>query len=129
MASINRIACLTVAVKDQEEALHWYIEKLGFEKRADITGQGPRQGMRWLTISPKNQPEVELILASWFPEKIGQSLPVILITDDCEKTYEELKERGVEFSQPPQARPYGTEAVFKDLYGNTYAIRQDRAPR
>jgi uncharacterized glyoxalase superfamily protein PhnB len=131
MGNIERVVCITVAVKDQEEALKWYTEKLGFEKRMDMTppaqGNGPK--MRWLTVSPKQDSELEIVLATWFPGKVGQNLPVILQTTDCERAYAEFKERGVEFSQPPQARPYGTEAVFKDLYGNTYAMRQAKTGR
>lgn len=120
MAGIDRIVTITVSVRDQDEALRWYTELLGFEKRSDIQGQG----MRWLTVSPRKQPELEMVLATWFPEHVGKNLPVVLQTEDCQKTYEELKDKGVAFSQAPQNKPFGLEAVFKDLYGNTYALQQ-----
>ena len=120
MTKIEQIVYFTVAVKDQDEALRWYTETLGFKKRADLKGPG----MRWLTVSPEDQPGLEIVLASWYPESVGKNLPVGLRTGDCQKTYEVLRDKGVAFSQAPQEKPYGLEAVFKDLYGNTYAVRQ-----
>ena len=118
MPGIERIACITVAVRDQDEALHWFTEKLGFEKRLDRPGPG----IRFLTVSPRNQPDLQVILASWFPEHIGKNPTAVLYTDDCRKTYEELKGRGVVFSEAPEQRPFGLQAIFKDLYGNSYAL-------
>ena len=118
MAGISRLARITVAVADQDEALRWFTEKLDFVKREDQPGPA----MRWLTISPREQPDVQLILATWFPEHVGKNAPAVLHTDDCRKTYDELEARGVEFTQTPQARPYSVEAVFKDPYGNHYAL-------
>jgi len=118
MAGIERFACITVAVKDQDEALHWFTEKLGFQKRVDQPGPG----MRFLTVSPPNQPDLQVILASWFPEHIGTNPTAVLFTRDCRATYDELKHRGVEFSEAPQERPFGLQAVFSDLCGNRYAL-------
>ena len=118
MAGIDKVATLTIAVKDQDEALRWYTERLGFEKRIDLSAPG----MRWLTIAPKNQKEVEFVLASWFPNHVGKNAPCVVETENCRETYEELKHRGVTFSQSPEEKPYGIEAVFEDLYGNTYAL-------
>jgi len=118
MAGISRLARITVAVADQDEALRWFTDKLGFIKREDRPGPG----MRWLTVSPAQQPDVQLILATWFPEHVGRNAPAVLYTDDCRGTHGELEARGVEFTQTPQPRPYGVEAVFKDLYGNRYAL-------
>jgi catechol 2,3-dioxygenase-like lactoylglutathione lyase family enzyme len=118
MAGIDRFACITIAVKDQDEALKWFTEKLEFQKRVDMPGPG----IRFLSISPKNQPDLQVILASWFPEHIGKNPTAILHTDDCRKTYEELRERGVEFTGAPEPKPFGLQAVFKDLYGNSYAL-------
>ena len=118
MAGIDKVATLTIAVKDQDEALRWFTERLGFEKRIDLSASG----MRWLTVAPKNQKEVEFVLASWFPSHIGKNAPCVVETQNCRETYEALKHRGVTFSQPPTEKPYGVEAVFEDLYGNTYAL-------
>ena len=118
MPGIDRVSTLTIAVKDQDEALRWFTETLGFEKRTDETGEG----MRWLTVAPKAQREVEFVLASWFPDLAGKNAPCVLETQDCRATYQALKNRNVKFSQPPTDKPYGVEAVFEDLYGNSYAL-------
>jgi len=130
MVGISRVACITVAVHDQDEALHWFTDKLGFRKHTDLPETDlngrpvPGPGMRFLTISAPNQPDLQIILASWFPDKVGKNATVVLYTDDCRGTYELLKERGVHFSEPPQPRPFGLQAVFQDLYGNSYALVQ-----
>jgi predicted enzyme related to lactoylglutathione lyase len=118
MPGIHKIATVTIAVKDQDEALVWFTEKLGFETRRDIS----IPGTRWLTVAPPGQKEVDFLLASWFPEKIGMNATCVVETDDCQKTYKELVGRGVRFTQEPQERPYGVEAVFKDPWGNSYAL-------
>jgi predicted enzyme related to lactoylglutathione lyase len=123
MPGIERVSMLTIAVRDQEEALQWFIERVGFEKRSDNAGEG----MRWLTIAPKRQREVELVLASWFPDQVGKNPPCVLETHDCRKTFSALRARGVPFVQEPAEKPYGVEAVFQDLYGNPYALVQREA--
>jgi catechol 2,3-dioxygenase-like lactoylglutathione lyase family enzyme len=123
MTGINRLACITIAVKDQDEALRWFTENLGFQKRVDRPGPG----MRFLTVSPPKQPDLQVILASWFPEHIGKNPTAVLYTDDCRSTYDELRNRGVMFTEGPQARPFGLQAVFKDLYGNSYALLEPGA--
>ena len=123
MAGIDRFACITVAVKDQDEALQWFTTKLGFVKRGDRPGPG----IRFLTVSPKNQPDLQVILASWFPEHVGKNPTAVLYTDDCRATYSELSQRGVVFTEEPQPKPFGLQAVFKDLYGNSYALLEPGA--
>jgi predicted enzyme related to lactoylglutathione lyase len=118
MSAIDKVATLTIAVRDQQEALQWFTEKLEFEKRKDLSAPG----MRWLTIAPKKQSEVEFVLASWFPTHVGKNAPCVVETENCHNTYQTLKDRGVKFSQTPTDMPYGVEAVFEDLYGNTYAL-------
>jgi catechol 2,3-dioxygenase-like lactoylglutathione lyase family enzyme len=122
MPGIDKVSTVTIAVSDEEEALRWFTEKLGFEKRLDLSGPG----LRWLTVAPKNQKEVEFLLATWFPDHVGKNATCVVDTQDCRKTYEELKGHGVKFKQEPQERPYGTEAVFQDLCGNTYALVQHK---
>jgi hypothetical protein len=118
MPGINRFACITVAVKEQDEALQWFTEKLGFQKRVDRPGPG----IRFLTVSPAKQPDLQVILASWFPDHIGKNPTAVLYTDDCRATHDELRNRGVAFTEAPQEKPFGLQAVFKDLYGNSYAL-------
>ena len=135
---INRLSVMGIWVKDQNEALRFYTEKLGFEIRADIT----MGDYRWLTVGLKGQPDLEFGLSAMKPgglfnEDEMQSLRKLVEsgkigsgvwkTDDCQKTYEALKAKGVEFVQPPTDRPYGIiEAVFKDNSGNLLVLSQDK---
>ncbi len=123
-------------MRDQDEALRFYTEKLGLEKRADMTF-GP--GLRWLTVAPRDQAELEIVLQK--PEvalhgqegakamlgRVGQGTSWVFEADDCRKTYDELRSRGVNFASPPQEQMYGIEAVFEDLYGNTFSLLEARA--
>ena len=130
-----RLTHVTVVVKDQEEALRWYTEKLGFEKRADDSTTMP--GLRWLTVAPQGQTEPEIVLnqpdtrimgkehdemMNRLRSSIGKNPTWVLWTDDCMRTYEELVKRGVKFPFPPQRQPWGLSAVFEDLYGNPYNL-------
>ncbi len=99
-------------------------------------------GFRWLTVGPKGQPDLEIILYEARPhggmmdEAVVTHLRAILEkglmgagvfeTDDCRATYEELKHKGVEFLQPPQDRPYGVGALFKDNCGNWFSLTQHK---
>ena len=123
MQAIDRVSTVTIAVADQDEALAWYTERLGFEKKMDV--RSPQ--FRWLTVAPPQQVDVEFLLASWFPDLIGKNATWVLSTRDCQGGYEELKANGVEFSQKPELRPWGIEAIFADLYGNKYALVQESA--
>ncbi len=118
MAAINRIVTVTIAVADQEQALAWFVGKLGFEKRRDMSGQG----VRWLTVAPPEQTEVEFLLANWYPDRVGKNATCVVSTRNLKAAYEELIANGVEFTQTPARRAYGAEAVFLDLYGNKYAM-------
>ena len=123
MLAFDKVSTVTIAVADQDEALVWYTEKLGFEKKMDVRSSQ----FRWLTVAPPQQVDVEFLLASWFPDLIGKNATWVLSTRDCQGGYEELKGNGVEFSQKPEMRPWGIEAVFADLYGNKYALVQESA--
>ncbi len=124
MSGIDKVATVTIAVKDQEEAHRWFTDKLDFEKRIDLSAPG----MRWLTIAPKKQREIEFVLASWFSDHVGNNAPCVVETQNCRNTYQTLKDRGVRFSQQPTEKPYGIEAVFEDLYGNVYALVERKSP-
>ena len=123
LRTIDKVSTVTIAVTDQDEALAWFTQMLGFEKRVDQRGHG----FRWLTVAPPPQFEVEFLLASWFPDSVGKNATWVLSTRDCQGGYEELKGKGIEFVQTPQRRPWGIEAVFVDLYGNKYALVQESA--
>lgn len=134
---ITHLARVTLVVRDQEEALRFYTETLGFEKRADVQF-GP--GMRWLTIAPPKQRELEIVLqqpsAAMHGEEraaellagVGKGPTWVLYTTDCHGDYARLLERTVQFVSPPTAQPYGIEAVFLDLYGNSYSLLQPAEP-
>ena len=127
-------------VHDQDEALEFYTKKLGMEVRSDVTV--PELGnFRWLTVGPVGQPEVAITLMA-IPgppvmdpataEEVkalmakGFAGAVFLTTDDVRADYEELRSRGVEFTEEPEERPYGIDAGFRDPSGNSFRLTQVR---
>jgi catechol 2,3-dioxygenase-like lactoylglutathione lyase family enzyme len=125
-------------VHDQDEALAFYTDKLGMEVRSDVTM--PELGdFRWLTVGPEGQPDIAIVLMA-IPgapvmddetrEQVrglmakGFAGAVFLTTDDCQASYEELKARGVEFTEEPEDRPYGVDAGFRDPSGNSFRLTQ-----
>ncbi|RMD79922.1 MAG: lactoylglutathione lyase [Gammaproteobacteria bacterium] len=125
--AIRRITYVTVVCHDQEEALAWYTEKFGFEKRQDDTSM---PGYRWLTVAPPGQQELEVILFKARDDRergwVGQGTLWVLEVDDCRATVEELKGRGVKVLSEPQEAPWGVSAVVEDLYGNPYSLLERR---
>lgn len=127
----TQLTIISILVADQDEALRFYTEKLGLEKRSDISF-GP--GLRLLTVAPKGQKKPEIALAKpdvslhgpehvqQLMERVGQGLPWVFDTDDCHKTYERLLARGVKFISGPIKQLYGVEAIFADPYGNTFSL-------
>jgi catechol 2,3-dioxygenase-like lactoylglutathione lyase family enzyme len=134
---IQRLSHTTVYVLDQDAAKDFYVNKLGFELRMD---QSMDNGFRWLTVGPKGQPDLQIILMKVdgpnMPPDVGATLKAlleggklgggVLNTADCRKTYDELKAKGVEFSQPPADRFYGVEAIMKDNSGNWFSLTQPK---
>ena len=120
-----RVQSFTVLVKDHDEALRWYTEVLGLEKRADNSETMP--GFRWLTVGPAGQKDIEIVLLLAGEEqkaRVGKGTQVVLTTNDCKKTFAALSGRGVEFSGGVEEMPWGTTANFVDLYGNPYHLMQ-----
>ena len=133
-----RIAVAQVWVHDQQEALDFYTKKLGMEVRADVSF--PEMGeFRWLTVAPPGQDDVQIVLMPIpgppvMDEETAEQVrtvmakgfggTVFLGTDDCQKSYEELKARGVEFTEPPEQRPYGIDSGFRDPSGNSVRLTQ-----
>ena len=133
---IKRMSHATIFVNNQEEALAFYRDKLGFEVHTDaMVGED----FRWLTLNTKDQPDFEIVLMEpkagmLMDEATATQLRAIIEkgvlgagafhTDDCHATYEELKSKGVEFVSEPAERPYGIEAVFKDNSGNWFSLTQ-----
>lgn len=134
---IQRLSHVGLYVLDQDAARDFYVNKLGFEVRTDATMDN---GYRWLTVGPKAQPDLEIILQlvgnpMMKPEvaatlrrllEEGQMSGGAFDTADCRKTYEELAAKGVEFLQPPTERFYGVEALMKDNSGNWFSLTQHK---
>ncbi len=126
----TKVTHISIFVHDQDEALAFYTQKLGLRLHTDVN----IQGMRWLTVCLGKQPDFEIaLMPADKPEykalvgKQAADVPVcVFSTDDCQKTYKELKKRGVEFIQEPTEKPWGIEALFKDLYGNTFDVVQSK---
>ena len=127
-----------VWVHDQDEALAFYTEKLGLEVRSDVTLE-EMGGFRWVAVGVPGQEDVSLTLLAVpgppvFDEETQQAIKTLVAkgaatglffaTDDIHGTYEELKGRGVEFSQEPTEQPYGVDAGFRDPSGNQMRVAQ-----
>jgi predicted enzyme related to lactoylglutathione lyase len=133
-----KIANSQLWVHDQDEALAFYTEKLGWEVRSDVT-VAELGNFRWLTVSPPGQDDFSVVLmaipgpplfeaetVAQIREAMGKGVAgtVFLTTDDCRASYEELKARGVEFTETPEERPYGVDAGFRDPSGNAFRLTQ-----
>lgn len=120
-----RISQVTVHVADCDTACSWYTDKLGFVKHQDETYA---DGTRWLTVASPDQPDLTLVLDQrpQFPSDtgVGKSPVFVVETDNCRRTYETLKSRGVHFNDPPTEEPWGVTARFIDLYGNEFHMYQ-----
>jgi uncharacterized glyoxalase superfamily protein PhnB len=137
-----KIANAQLWVHDQDEALAFYTEKLGMEVRSDVTL--PEMGdFRWLTVSPAGQEDVAIVLMAipgppMMDEATTQQVEglmakgfagtVFLTTDDCRADYEQLKSRGVEFTETPEERPYGIDCGFRDPSGNSLRLTEVKLP-
>lgn len=135
------IASAQLWVHDQDEALAFYTQKLGMEVRSDVTV--PEMGnFRWLTVSPSDQPDFTIVLmaipgppmidtttSQQISELMGKGFAgtVFFTTPDCQKSYEQLAERGVEFIDIPTEQPYGIDASFRDPSGNNFRLTQPGA--
>ncbi|HEX6233481.1 MAG TPA: VOC family protein [Jiangellaceae bacterium] len=137
---LNAITISHVWVFDQDEALDFYVGKLGLEVSADLD----LGFMRWLTVRVPDQPEREILLEVPGPPSVdveagerirelvskgATGFAVGFSTSDCQKTYETLKERGVEIVDGPTQRPYGIDMELRDPFGNQIRINQPLPPQ
>jgi catechol 2,3-dioxygenase-like lactoylglutathione lyase family enzyme len=146
---IQKMSHATIYVLDQDQAKDFYVNSLGFEVKVD---HSMPNGFRWLTVAPKGQGDLELILmkvgsgtdfvkmkGGTSPEsakKDAEAMADLLKrgwfsagafhTADCRKTHAELKAKGVEFVSEPKDQFYGVEAVFKDPFGNWFSLTQPK---
>jgi predicted enzyme related to lactoylglutathione lyase len=133
-----RVSNAQIYVHDQEEALAFYTEKLGWEVRADVT-LAEMGDFRWLTVGPPGQEDFAVVLmaipgppvfeeetANMLREVVsrGVAAPIFLSTDDIYSDYEALKARGVEFVDAPFEQPYGIDSSFRDPSGNHFRLTQ-----
>jgi catechol 2,3-dioxygenase-like lactoylglutathione lyase family enzyme len=126
---MNKIGHVTLLVKDQDEALKFYTEKLGFQKRQDLE---IAEKVRWVTVSPKGQSDLELTFVVADSEEkrravgkqAGDHVFLTLESDDCRKEYKALKAKGVKFYGKPEVQAWGVDVVFEDLYGNLFDLVQ-----
>src|SRR3954467_3363361 len=125
-------------VHDQDEALAFYTQKLGMEVRSDVT-LPEMGGFRWLTVAPPGQSDVAIVLMAIpgppvMDESTAQQVrdlmakgfagTVFLTTEDVQADYEELRARGVEFTEAPEQRPDGIDSAFRDPSGNHFRLTQ-----
>ena len=121
------LARVALVVKDYDEAIHFYTQKLDFELVEDTTLSATK---RWVVVRPPGAAETCLLLAKAANEQqlqaVGQQTGgrvfLFLFTDDFWRDFSRLQERGVTIARPPKEEPYGTVAVFEDLYGNLWDL-------
>jgi len=137
---LKQLTHTQVWVRDQDEALAFWTEKLGFEVREDVTM--PELGnFRWLSVGAPGQDDVAIVLMAIpgppvFEEETRAQIQSLLAkgalgglffsVDDCRESYEQLTARGVEFAQEPTEQPYGIDAGFRDPSGNHFRMAQLR---
>jgi len=124
------IAHIALIVRDYDEALAFYVGKLGFNVVEDR--YQPEQDKRWVVISPPGDSGTSLLLArastpqqeTFIGNQTGGRVFLFLQTDDFWRDYNRMVDSGVHFIRPPSERPYGTVAVFEDLYGTRWDLLQ-----
>lgn len=129
MMPVRRLATVTLVVRDYDEAVRFYVDRLDFYLIAD-TPLG--NGKRWVLIAPTENSPVRLLLAqaatppqnAAIGNQTGGRVAFFLETDNFQRDYCRFSERGVRFIEPPRSEPYGIVAVFTDLYGNTWDLIQ-----
>ena len=136
---ITKLNHVSIFVLDQDSAFDFYVNKLGFKVHTDAS-MGP--GKRWLTVTPPEQPELEITLmlvddGMMFNKDSAEKMRELVRSgtfgfgvfecEDLRATYEELKAKGVEFTKPPTEEFYGYEALFKDDSGNWFSLGQKKS--
>ena len=126
------LAHVALVVRDYDEAIAWFTEKLGFTLVADE--YQPEQDKRWVLVAPPGSPSggASLLLArastpeqdAFVGDQAGGRVFLFLQTDDFDRDFAAMTARGVAFVRPPAAQPYGKVAVFLDLYGNRWDLVQ-----
>jgi catechol 2,3-dioxygenase-like lactoylglutathione lyase family enzyme len=128
----NALVAVTVVVREYDEAIAYFTHSLGFR----LVEDSPRpEGKRWVTVAPEGSPSLRILLAraatpaqeSAIGNQTGGRVSFFLHTTDFQRTYQQFRERGVNFLEVPRSEPYGTVAVFADLYGNRWDLIEPRS--
>lgn len=130
----QHLGLIAIVVRDYDEALAFYVGTLGFTLIEDR--YVPEQGKRWVVVAPPGAKECHLLLARGVGEtqtsrignQTGGRVFLFLYTDDFARDYENYRNKGVVFVRAPKHEPYGTVAVFQDLYGNLWDLVQPALP-
>jgi len=131
----GKVTAVPLVVRNKAKSLEFFTERVGFEKKTDVTGPG---GYRYVTVGPKGDrleiaiwevgsltdPDQKSVSARWAP---ATTPPIVVAVDDCRKTHQELSGRGVEFPSPPSDHPWGVVATFRDPDGNLFSVSQLKA--
>lgn len=129
---VTHVSHVSLYVRDQQEALQWYSEKLGFRKATDMPMS---ETARWITMTLPDHPELEIVLeaesmadgpamAADVRSRVGKSSMMVLEVTGIYDLVAELKAKGVAFEMDPMVFPYGTQAIMVDLYGNKFVLSQ-----
>src|SRR5262245_6772490 len=134
-----KVASAHLWVHDQEVALKFWTEKVGMEVRQDVSLPDLDATFRWLTVGPPGQDDMTIVLMAVPGEPVmdeatrkqvldltakGFAGTVFLTTESCQASYEEMKARGVEFTEEPHEMPYGIDCGFRDPSGNSVRLTQ-----
>ncbi len=126
---IIKVTHASVWVKDQDEALRFYRDKLGFKVVSDDATSMP--GYRWLTVAPSQQNGFEIVLnLATTPEQlagVGRQGIFVLASTDIHADYAAFKAKGVKMQTDVNVNPWGSDFVIEDLYGNDFDIVQSQA--
>lgn len=126
---MKKLGHVTVLVNDYDEAIDFYVNKVGFELLAD-TNFG--EGMRWVAVAPSKEGGSAIVFvkadtdqkSARIGSQSGEHVFLVVETEDCLGNYKRMKENGVSFASEPKHMPWGIEVVFKDLYGNQLDLLQ-----
>ena len=116
----GKITHVALFVKNRDESVEFYTNKVGFEKKADYNPPGSE---RWVTVGPKGQ-DLELVLLQAGTGGVNSSSHITMSVDDCRKISAVLKSHGVQFTREPTENPYAISAIFVDPDGNSFQINQ-----
>jgi predicted enzyme related to lactoylglutathione lyase len=117
---IRRIKFTSIPVRDQDRALQFYVNRLGFTL---VTDQPMGPGQRWIELRPpKGDAGIALFTPPGHEDRVGAFTGISLECDDVQKTYDELCAKGVEFAKPPKRESWGVSAIMKDSEGNQIVL-------